>query len=288
VKEARRAALIAAVVAAALAAAKTAIGLATGSLVILAAAVDNVLDLTCSGINVFFLGLAAKPPDREHKFGHGKAEALSGVIQATLIAGGGAVLAGHSVWEIVTGARVQRTMPGMVVAGISLGASVILGLFLTTKARKLRSVALRADAFHYLTDIATNMVALVALWLVRATGVHAWDPVGSLLISLYIIFEAVKILRVAADEVLDRGLPLEAELAVKEIVDGLGPEVRGVTGLRTRRAGRTVFVELRLQLDPRVSFTKSHVLTEDLISRLRDHFGADTQVMVDTDPVPGP
>jgi len=282
--EARRPALIAATIAATLTITKLVIGLSTGSLAVLAAAVDNFLDFTCSGINVFFLGLSGKPPDTEHRFGHGKADALSGVIQATIIAVGGLYMAGHSVWDMLTTATVRQTIPGIVISLLSVAVSLLLGLYLQKKARSHRSVALRADAFHYLTDIATNVTAALALWLVRMTGSGWWDPVGSLLISAYIVYQSIDILRVSSDELLDRGLPKDSEDSVAEIVRTLGPEARGFTQLRTRRAGRTVFIELRLSLDPGISFQQSHELTETLIRRLRGRFGADTQVMVDTDP----
>ena len=281
----RTPAIVAVVVASVLAVGKLVAGILTGSLALVAAGVDNVLDVTCSGLNVFFLGLARKPPDEEHPFGHEKAEALSGVIQATIIAMGGLYLAGRSVWKLATGPEVTAAGPGVVVSLVSLVVSIALGLYLSREARRYASVALRADAFHYLTDIFTNSAAAVALLLVRFTGNQWWDPVGSLVISLYIVWESVGILREASDELLDRGLSAESERAVAEVIESLGPEVRGFSSLRTRGAGRTVFVELRLQVDRSVSFERSHDLSEELIERLRGKLGPSTQVMVDTDPV---
>ncbi len=281
----RTPAIVAVVVASILAAGKLVVGFLTGSLALVAAGVDNVLDVTCSGLNVFFLGLARKPPDEEHPFGHEKAEALSGVIQATIIAMGGLYLAGRSLWELATGSAISATGPGLIVSLISLAVSVALGLYLSHQARRYRSVALRADAFHYLTDIFTNGTAAVALLLVRMTGAHWWDPVGSLVISLYIVRESVDILKDGANELLDRGVCAETQRAVVRAVENLGPEVRGFSDLRTREAGRTVFVELRLKVDRSVSFERSHELSEELIRRLRKELGPTTQVMVDTDPV---
>ncbi|NOZ79828.1 MAG: cation transporter [Acidobacteria bacterium] len=284
VGESRRAAIIAVAVATILTLAKIIVGLVTGSLAVLAAAVDNFLDLTCSGINVFFLGLAEKPPDEEHRFGHGKADALSGVIQATLIGGGGLVMAGLSVWKLIAGTPSLWAMPGIVVSLASLVVSTGLGLYLRHKAKVTGSIALRADAFHYLTDIATNAAAAIALVLVSLTGSDFWDPLGSVLISLYIVYEAFQILRVSANELLDQGLPNELEDAIIDAIASLGHEVRGFTHLRTRKAGRTVFIELHLSIDPVVSFQRSHELTEALINELRRRFGPNTQVMIDTDP----
>lgn len=281
----RRPAVIAAFVAGCLTVAKLSVGVLTGSLAVLATAVDSLMDLTCSGLNVFFLGLARKPPDDEHRFGHGKAEALSGVIQATIIAMGGLFLAGHSVRELLTLTTVRSTTPGIIVSAISVPISLTLGLYLRRQSRRLASVALRADAFHYLTDVGTSTVAAGALVAVRLTGIDAWDPIGSLAISGYIVFEAVRILKEAADELLDRGLPAAFEAEVTEVIASLGDDVQGYSDLRTRRSGKTVFIELRLRLDGEISFSRSHLLTEELIGRLRRRFGSSTQVMIDTDPV---
>ncbi|NOZ95553.1 MAG: cation transporter [Acidobacteria bacterium] len=277
-------AVVAVVTALVLASSKLVVGLLTGSLAVIAAAADNLLDVACSGLNVFFLGVARKPPDEEHPFGHGKAEALSGVIQATIIATGGLVLLGRSIWELGVGGEIHATLPGLIVAGASLVISLLLGLYLRFQARRYRSVALKADAFHYLTDVFTNGTAIAALMAVRLTGQHWWDPIGSLVISVYIVWQSVDILREGADELLDRGLPKELEAEVARTVHELGPEVRGYRRLRTRRAGKTLFIELRLHLDREVSFERSHELTEELIGRLRARFGEGTEVMVDTDP----
>ncbi len=280
----RRPAVIAAGIAAVLTVAKVVIAISTGSLAVLATAVDSLMDLTCSSINVFFLGLARKPPDREHRFGHGKAEALSGVIQATIIATGGLLLASHSVKEIVTLSTVSSTTQGIIVSVVSIPVSLVLGLYLRRQSRRTGSVALRADAFHYLTDVGTSAVAAGALLLVRLTGAGGWDSVGSLAISAYIVFEAVGILKEAADELLDRGLPTSFESEVGEVIASLGDDVQGFSHLRTRRSGKTIFIELRLRLNGEISFNRSHLLTEELIGRLRRRFGPSTEVMVDTDP----
>ncbi len=280
----RRAALVAAVTAGGLTTVKAAIGVWSGSMAVLAAAADNLMDLACSGLNAYFLALAAKPADAEHRFGHGKAEALSGVIQGTIIALGGLYIGGRSLLLFLLHHRVRGVDTAIAVSLASIPVSLALGLGLRAVARRHSSVALRADAFHYLMDVATNVVAAAALGLVRWTGWAGWDLVGSAAIAAYIVQQAVAIVREAADELLDRGLPHELERAVVEEVAAAGPEVLGYTDLRTRRAGRTVFIELRLKLDRSISFERSHELTEQLIAALRRRFGDGTQVMVDTDP----
>ncbi|MBP1619921.1 MAG: iron/zinc/nickel/cobalt/cadmium efflux protein [Acidobacteria bacterium] len=268
-----------------LAAAKLVVAVITGSLAVLASAVDSLMDVACSGLNAWFLRLAGKGPDEEHAFGHGKAEALSGVIQAVIIVMGG-------VWLIVRGvARLIRPEPlstpetGIAVSLVAFTVSLFLVAYLRREARATRSIALQADAFHYVTDIATNVVAGVALAGYRWLGWWWLDPVASLAIAFYVIASAVEILRAAADELLDRGLPREVEDDLARLISGLAPEVQGYRSFRSRRAGGTDFVEFDLLVDRATSFERSHELAEAAARAIRERRGDGAQVMVHADPV---
>ncbi len=265
--------------------AKTGVGVMTGSLAVLAAAVDSLMDVACSGLNAFFLRVAADPPDAEHAYGHGKAEALSGVIQAVIIAIGGVWLVGRGVWYLVRPVPIESPEAGVAVTAFAFVVSLALVAYLRHEARATRSLALRADAFHYVTDIATNLVAAAALVGYRFLGWHWLDPLASIAIAVYIIVSAIGILRDAAEELLDRGLPREAEAEVKEILVGFAAEVRGYQAFRSRRAGGTAFIEFRLLVDKNASFARSHEITEAVIRRIRERHGEHTEVMIDTDPV---
>ncbi len=279
------AATVAASTALVLALAKAAVGFATGSLAVLAAAVDSLMDVACSGLNAFFLRVAADPPDAEHAYGHGKAEALSGVVQAVIIAMTGVFLVGRGVWRLFAPEHIKRPEAGVVIAAISLAVSVALVAYLRHEARVARSLALRADAFHYATDVATNLVAGLALVGYRTLGWRSLDPVASILIAVYIVWSSLDILRDAAEELLDRGLPREVEDEVKKMLEGFAPEVRGYRGFRSRRAAGTSFFEFRLLLDKSASFQRTHEITEAAIRRIRERHGEHAEVMIDTDPV---
>ena len=279
------AATVATATATALAAAKLVVAVVTGSLAVLASAVDSLMDVACSGLNAWFLRLAAKGPDEEHAFGHGKAEALSGVIQAVIIVMGG-------VWLIVRGvARLLRPEPlstpetGIAVSAVAFAVSLFLVAYLRREARATRSIALQADAFHYVTDIATNVMAGLALAGYRWLGWWWLDPIASVAIAVYVIGSAVEILRAAADELLDRGLPREVEDEVKGLIAGFAPEVRGYRHFRSRRAGGTQFFEFALLVERSTSFERSHDLAEQAADAIRRRHGATAQVMVHTDPV---
>ncbi|HUK14637.1 MAG TPA: cation diffusion facilitator family transporter [Thermoanaerobaculaceae bacterium] len=268
-----------------LAAGKLTVAVGTGSLAVLAAAVDSLMDVACSGLNAFFLRVAADPPDAEHAYGHGKAEALSGVIQAVIIALGGIWLFGRSIWRLARPAPITRPDVGVVTTAVALVVSLGLVFYLRREARITRSLALRADAFHYVTDIATNLVAGLALLGYELLGWGALDPLASMLIAAYIVYASYEILRDAAEELLDRGLPREAEDEIKAMVTTLAPEVRGYRSFRSRRAGGTSFFEFRMLVDRSTSFERSHEITEAAIRRIREHYGQHAEIMIDTDPV---
>jgi ferrous-iron efflux pump FieF len=279
------AATVATSTAAVLAAAKLVIGIVTGSLAVVASAVDSLMDVACSGLNAYFLRLAADPPDAEHAFGHGKAEALSGVIQAVIIAMGGVWLLVRGVHRLVVPQPVTTPEAGVAVSVGALAVSLVLVAYLRREARETRSIALEADAFHYVTDIATNVVAGLALLGYWLLGWLWLDPVASMLIAAYIIKSALEILRDAAEELLDRGLPREVEDEVKGLIAGFAPEVRGYRHFRSRRAGGTQFFEFALLVERSTSFERSHDLAEQAADAIRRRHGATAQVMVHTDPV---
>jgi len=279
------AATVAASTALLLAIAKGTIALLTGSLAVLAAAVDSLMDVACSGLNAYFLRVAADPPDAEHAYGHDKAEALSGVVQAVIIAMTGVWLVGRGISRLVKPEHITNPEAGVAISAASLVVSLALVAYLRREASRTRSLALRADAFHYVTDLATNLVAGLALVGYRALGWRWLDPVASVLIAVYIIWSAIKILRDAAQELLDRGLPREVEDEVKALLHGVAPEVRGYHAFRSRRAGGTSFFEFRMLLDRNTSFQRTHEITEAAIRRIRERHGEHTEIMIDTDPV---
>jgi ferrous-iron efflux pump FieF len=279
------AATVAASTALLLAIAKATIALLTGSLAVLAAAVDSLMDVACSGLNAYFLRVAADPPDAEHAYGHDKAEALSGVVQAVIIAMTGVWLVGRGISRLVKPEHITNPEAGVAISAASLVVSLALVAYLRREASRTRSLALRADAFHYVTDLATNLVAGLALVGYRALGWRWLDPVASVLIAVYIIWSAIEILRDAAQELLDRGLPREVEDEVKSLLHGVAPEVRGYHAFRSRRAGGTSFFEFRMLLDRNTSFQRTHEITEAAIRRIRERHGEHTEIMIDTDPV---
>jgi ferrous-iron efflux pump FieF len=264
---------------------KLAAAILTGSLSILASLVDSVMDVLASLVNYFAIRLAGRPADAEHRYGHGKVEALAGLVQTVVVGFSGIFLLGEGVRRLVQGVGVEHTEIGIGVMAISTVASVWVTWRLRAAARATGSVALAADAFHYASDVWTNLGVLGALVAIRFTG-WAWlDGTVAVLVSAVVLGTAVRVLQRSAAELMDESLaPKELQGLVRTVRSRV-PEVRGLHNLRTRRAGPTVFVDCHIELDRGLSFVEAHRLTER-VRRAFEELRPGALVYVHTDPYP--
>ncbi|HKK13529.1 MAG TPA: cation diffusion facilitator family transporter [Gammaproteobacteria bacterium] len=269
--------------AAVLIAAKLFAWLVTGSMSVLASLVDSLMDVGASLVNLVAVRYSLMPADAEHRFGHGKAEALAGLAQATFIAGSAVFL----ILEAVDRLRHPRGLEqiGLGVAVMVFSIVVTLGLLVVQRRVIARtgSTAIRADALHYATDVATGASVILALVLTRAfgwTGVDAWFAIA---ISLYILASAWRIGRDAFHVLLDRELPAGERQRIKELA-GREQQVKGVHGLRTRQSGRQKIIQLHLELDASLSLSEAHRIADAVEARILDAF-PDADVIIHQDPV---
>ena len=272
--------------AALLGALKLVAGLLTGSLAIWASLVDSVMDLVASGVNYLAVRVSGQPADADHAYGHGKAEALAGLMQAGVVGFSGAFLLVEGVRKILGGGEIARLDLGIAVMVISTLASAWITWKLRSTARKTGSLALAADAVHYASDVWTNLGVLFALVLVRWTNIIWFDGVVAALVALVVLWSAVQVLRRSTDELMDRALPPDElatlETAVREAV----PELRGMHDIRTRKVGPTLFMDCHVQLDRDQSFVDAHRLTERVrIAVEAERPGAVVTIHADPDPL---
>ncbi|RLQ20632.1 cation diffusion facilitator family transporter [Seongchinamella sediminis] len=228
----------------------------SGAVSLLATLVDSGLDVVASAVNLLAVRHALSPADREHRFGHGKAEAIAGLGQAILITGSSLFLFYSAI---------QRMLEPVPLSGFGLGMwvmvfSILMTLLLLTFQRhvilRTDSTAIRADALHYRTDLLVNASVLLALALSR-WGWPGFDPLFAMAIAVYILYSAWAIIRHAFDHLMDRELPDAERLEIERIVLS-HPEVRGLHDLRTRRAGTDTFVQLHIELDDHLSLREAH------------------------------
>jgi ferrous-iron efflux pump FieF len=230
---------------------------ATGSVALLTSAIDAIVDTAASLVTYFGVRYAERPPDREHRFGHGKGEAVAGFTQAAFLAGAALVLAFQSVQRLVFPQALQAIELGLAVVVISLLAAGLLVVMQGWVVRRTGSTAIAADRAHYLTDVAVNLAVLAALGVSRLTGWQRADPAFALAIAAYMLWNANAIARAALTQLLDRELPRADRQRIKETVlacDG----ARNIHDLRTRYAGDRTFVEFHLEVDGQLTVDRGH------------------------------
>src|SRR5882762_3723962 len=194
-------------VAAVLISVKFAAWLETGSVALLSSLVDSLLDIVASLVNLVAVRHALTPADREHRFGHGKAEALAGLGQSAFIAGSALFVFFESIGRLVTPQPVTNGLVGIGVMLFSMAMTLVLVLFQRQVIRRTGSIAVTADSLHYVGDIAANLAVLAALVLSSQFGWHRSDPIFALGVSFYIVFTAWQIARGSFDMLMDREMP---------------------------------------------------------------------------------
>jgi len=254
----------------------------TGAVSILASLIDSSMDAVASLVNLLAVRYALVPADREHRFGHGKAEALAALGQCLLIILSSLYLASEAVGRLRDPQPVEAVGAGIVVMLISLAATAGLLLLLHYVVRRTHSAAIRADALHYRGDLLGNSAVLLALFLSQA-GVQGADPVLALAIAVYLIASTRGILSQSLDELLDRELPAQQRDAIIATARA-HPRVHGVHGVRTRRSGRNRIVQMHIELDDELPLREAHDIADEVEYAIRrEHPGSD--VVIHQDPV---
>lgn len=242
----------------------------SGSVSLLAGLTDSLLDGAASLLNLIAVHYALRPADEDHRYGHGKAEALAGLAQA-LFVGASAVLVAVQAIE-----RLQHPQPlgaqtlGIAVMLLSLAMTVALLLFQRHVVRVTGSTAVRADSLHYRSDLLLNSGILLALVL-AGFGWQRLDPLFGLGIAAYILWSAVSIVREAVAVLMDEELAPELSERMHLLASGV-PGVLGTSDLRTRISGTHWFVQLHVELPGDLSLQQSHSLCKQVEDAIRSEF----------------
>jgi ferrous-iron efflux pump FieF len=263
---------------------KTATGLLTGSISVWASLLDSAMDIFASIINFVAVRAAARPADEDHLYGHGKAESLAGLFQTVLIAASGFYLIREAIRRLVNPHPTKSEWLGIATMLIAMAVSIVLGARLKRVARETESPALRSDAQHYVTDIYTNMGALLALLIIVLTGWTIADPLISILIALYILWSALGVGRESLDVLMDRRLPPDIDEQVATIVSRYRDQgVLGFHDLRTRRSGSQKFIDLHLEVERDKRLEEAHEVTVRVLRAIEAEIPR-SRVQIHTDP----
>ena len=269
-------------VAVVLVAAKAAAWLITDSVAMLSSLIDSALDLVSSLITFLAIRQALVPADEEHRFGHGKAEALAGVAQAGFIAASAGGLVLTVIDRFLHPRALQEEMTGVGVSVLAVVLTLGLMTFQTYVVRRTRSLAITADRAHYTTDFVTNVA--VGLGIVASTRLN--EPLIDLAVALgvaaYLVTGAWTIGRTSIDVLMDRELPEEDRRRILDIVQRQ-PGVRSVHDLRTRSSGLTKFIQLHVVLHPTLSLGRAHVMGDAIQAAVEEAF-PQAEVILHIDP----
>ncbi len=256
--------------------------LLTGSVSVLASLVDSGMDAGASLVNLLAVRWSLRPADAEHRFGHGKAQPLAALGQSAFIAGSAVFVGLEAIDRLLHPRPVAQPGIGLVILALAMLLTIGLLAIQRHVIRRTESTAIRADALHYATDLATNGATLVALalaWL----GWQGADPWLGLGIGALVLGSALKIAYDAMQLLLDRELPAAQREEIAALARNT-PLVRGVHGLRTRKAGQLVIIQLHLELDDELTLRESHRAALEAEARIRDRY-PDSDIIIHQDPV---
>ncbi len=235
--------------------------LMTDSIAVLASLADSALDVFASSINLLAIRHALTPADQEHRFGHGKAEPMAGLMQAAFIAGSVAFLTIESAGRMIQPHPIEHGWLALGVMAVSIAATLALVALQQITVARTKSVAISADRMHYVGDLLTNLG--VALGIVLSTEFGLWiaDPVIGLVVAAILAWSAWHVFRQSYDQLMDRELPDTERERIKALVMA-HDSVRDLHDLRTRAAGIATFIQMHIELDPAMSLTRAHEVSD--------------------------
>jgi len=236
----------------------------TGSISILAQAADSLFDLFAGIITFFAIRIAAKPPDAEHPYGHGKVEDIAGVVQGILIFIAGGLLIYSAIVRIIEGSSIKLTEAGIAVMAVSIVVSIFLSRHLISVSRATGSVALEANARNIAVDVYSASAVLVGLAIVRFTGprLNIIDPILAIGVAIYILKVAIDTIRKPISGLLDEKLPPSQQAVIEDCLRKHSREVSGFHALRTRRAGSQSYIDLHLVMARDISLEQAHQICD--------------------------
>ena len=255
----------------------------TDSVSILATLIDSSLDMLASIVNLIAVRHALQPADNEHRFGHGKAEALAGMGQSMFIAGSAGGLLLQAIERMIHPKEAMTSIDvGLGVMLFSMLATAILIIFQNYVIKHTDSTAIKADALHYKTDLWVNGSVIIALVLTFYNHSY-FDAIIALGIAIFVLYSAWKIVQESIDLLMDHELPTEERNKIKEVVSR-HPKTKGCHDLRTRRSGTMIFIQFHLELDASLSLFEAHSIADSVERKLKSLF-SNVEVIIHEDPV---
>jgi ferrous-iron efflux pump FieF len=254
----------------------------TSSVSLLSTLVDSLLDFVASLINLIAIRHAGAPADREHRFGHGKAEPLAGLGQAAFVAGSAIFVLVQAVERLLHPVPVVNEMLGI---GVMLGSIVVtlaLVLYQRWVIRQTGSVAIGADSLHYKSDLLVNLGVIAALVVATEFGWSLADPLFAAAVAVFILWSAWGIFNGSFNLLMDRELPEDDRERIRVIALG-HPSVISIHDLRTRSSGTHTFIQFHLEMDGNLTLIDAHTIADTVMAQVEREF-PNAEVLIHEDP----
>jgi ferrous-iron efflux pump FieF len=269
-------------VAALLIAVKFVAWLQTGSVAVLSSLVDSLLDAAASLMTLIAVRHAMSPADREHRFGHGKAEPIAVLGQSAFITGSALLLLAEAVRRLIWPVPVENPPAGIAVMVFSIAATIGLVLYQRHVVRRTGSIAITADELHYRSDLVLNLSVIAALALGSTLDLPILDPVFGAAIGIWIVWSAVRLARLSLFQLMDHELPDDEREKIRAVAQA-HPEIAAVHDLRTRAAGPTAFIQLHIEMDGAMSLLRAHAISDEVEAKLREAY-PNAEIIIHQDP----
>ncbi|MEL6715738.1 MAG: cation diffusion facilitator family transporter, partial [Planctomycetota bacterium] len=278
----RRAAMTSLGIATLLATAKIVGAFVTGSVGVLSSLADSLADVAASGLTFWTVELAHRPADEDHRYGHGRAEALSSLVQAALVVASAIFVVYVGVGRLFDPEPLREGRWAIAVMALSVAGSLTIVGVQRATLRRVESVAIEADSLHYKGDVLSNLAIIAGLLVASRPGLGWVDPVIGGLIALYLMVSIGSVARRSIDQLMDRELSEDERARVAAVVEA-DPDVRGFHDLRTRSLGVSAHIDLHLELDGHLDLVTAHEITDRVERALLTAFPG-SSVTIHTEP----
>jgi len=242
----------------------------TGSVGIRADAIHSIIDLSGAVVGFIAVRYAQKPSDKDHAYGHGKAENIAGTVIAVIIFLAGGMIIYEAVKRLITGAEIEMVTIGIIVTSLAIIINFAISRYVMRAARLTDSVALEATARDMLADVFSSIAVLLGLILVGITGIAILDTVVALVVALLIIRAAIITMKKALAGLVDASLPAEEQAIIHDCISEYSASLVEVHNLRTRKSGADRFIDFHLVVPRTMQIEEAHSLCDYIQEKIEN------------------